>query len=70
MGYTDIDEGTYSPPGWMSLYKKLKHCKFCNTVYNIDIEYAKVRSISSGTSTPTFSYVRKCKENVCPCCEK
>lgn len=69
MGYTEFDEG-YKPPTWMELYKNLKHCKFCNAVYNKNTKFVKVRSLSTGTQTPTFSYVRDCKENVCPCCEK
>lgn len=69
MGYTELDDG-YRPPAWMSLYNNLKHCKHCDAVYNATTKYAKVIPTSNGTQTPTFNYIRDCKENVCPCCEK
>ena len=69
MGYTEIDEG-YPTPAWLSLYNNVAHCKHCDAVYNTTEKYVKVRPTSKGTQTPTFSYVRNCKENVCPNCEK
>jgi hypothetical protein len=69
MGYTELDDG-YRAPAWISLYNNLAHCKFCDAVYTKGAKYAKVRDISTGTNTPSFSFVRDCKENVCPCCEK
>lgn len=69
MGYSEIEEG-YRAPAWMSLYNNLAHCKHCDCVYNTTVKYAKVRSNSTGTQTPTFSFVRNCKENVCPNCER
>lgn len=60
----------YQPPSWMSKYDNLTHCKHCNAVYNKNTKFVKVRDISCGTESFQYEYLRDCKPNVCPNCER
>ena len=70
MGYTDIEESLYKPPYWMQSYTNLVHCKYCDAVYTKGTKFVKVESRTNGTNLPTFRYIRDCKQDVCPMCEK
>lgn len=70
MGYTDIDYQHYQPPYWIANKPDLKHCKFCNAVYNIRTKFIKVIDMSVGTENPRYQKVGDCKPNICPCCER
>jgi len=63
-------DAVYAPPEWMSKYPTLAHCSYCDAVYSKDTEWVKVRHINEGTRPTQKQYVRDCKPNSCPMCER
>lgn len=70
MRYTDIESQYYKQPYWIANKPDLKHCKFCNAIYNKHAKFVKVIDMSVGTETPRYTKISDCKPNICPICER
>jgi len=60
----------YAPPEWMKSNPNLAHCPYCDAVYSKNTKWVKVRHINNGTCPTIKKYIRDCKPNACPMCER